>query len=85
MIRITRLDGSELTINSDLLEAIEQTPDTVVTLLNGRKLMVRETVDEVVARVIDYRRKSGVCALLQDHLRAAASATHVAAGTGRQD
>jgi len=58
MIRVTRLNGSEFVLNSDLIESVEATPDTVVTLTSGRKLIVREPVDEVIARVVEFRRRS---------------------------
>ncbi len=56
MIAVTRLDGSEVVVNAELLELIEARPDTHLTLTDGRQLIVRETPDEVVARVIAYRR-----------------------------
>ncbi|MCL5959296.1 MAG: flagellar FlbD family protein [Chloroflexi bacterium] len=56
MIRLSRFDGTEFFINAELIESIEHTPDTVVSLTNGKKLIVREPAEEVVARVIDYRR-----------------------------
>lgn len=57
MIAVTRLDGSRLVINAELIEALEATPDTVITLTTGRRVVVREPVEEVVQRVIDYRRQ----------------------------
>ncbi len=57
MIRITRLDGKELTLNAELIQTVEQTPDTVITLTNGITLMVRESEDEVVRRVKSYKRQ----------------------------
>lgn len=57
MVRVTRLDGSEIVVNADLIETLEATPDTVVTLSTGRRLVVREPVDEVIERVIAYRRR----------------------------
>ena len=57
VIPVTRLDGSRLVINAELIEALEATPDTVVTLTTGRRLVVRESVDEIVARIIAYRRR----------------------------
>lgn len=57
MISVTRLDGSELVINSDLIESLEHTPDTVISLLNGRKLVVREKVSEVIDRVVVFRQR----------------------------
>ncbi|MGC4120533.1 MAG: flagellar FlbD family protein [Myxococcales bacterium] len=57
MVYLNRLDGSELVINADLLLFIEATPDTVVTLTTGARLMVKQSVDEVVERVVLYRRR----------------------------
>jgi flagellar protein FlbD len=56
MIAVTRLDGSAILLNEDLIETIEQTPDTVLSLVNGHKLMVRDHPAQLVQRVIDFRR-----------------------------
>ncbi|MSV28705.1 MAG: endoflagellar protein [Bryobacterales bacterium] len=56
MIQLTRLNRTPLVLNADLIEFMEATPDTVITLTTGQKLMVRESADEVIAKVIDYRR-----------------------------
>jgi len=55
MIILTRLAGSRFAVNPDLLERVESTPDTVLTLLDGTKYVVSEPLDEVVRRVADYR------------------------------
>lgn len=57
MIRVTRLKGQELVVNAHLIETIEATPDTVLTLTSGRTLVVAESVDEIVERVVAYRRR----------------------------
>ena len=57
MIRLTRLNHVTLVLNSDLIEHIEETPDTVITLTNGEILRVRETADQVVERIVQFRRK----------------------------
>ena len=57
MIKVSRLDGRELVVNADLIEVIETTPDTIITLTTEKKLIVREPADEVIARVVDYRRR----------------------------
>lgn len=57
MIGLTRLNNSHFTINSDLIKFVEQSPDTVITLLSGEKILVQETVDEVVARVVEFRKQ----------------------------
>lgn len=56
MIRLTRLNNQGLTVNSDLIKFVEQSPDTLITLVSGEKIVVRESVDEVLARVIEFRR-----------------------------
>ncbi|MGB7720713.1 MAG: flagellar FlbD family protein [Bryobacteraceae bacterium] len=56
MIYVTRLNHTSVLLNSDLIEYVETTPDTVISLTTGQKLMVRETAEELVARVVRYRR-----------------------------
>lgn len=56
MIRVTRLNSAPMILNSDLIEHIEETPDTVIALTTGQSLRVRETADEIVSRVINFRR-----------------------------
>lgn len=55
MIEVTRLNGKGLTINSDLIEMIEETPDTVITLTTGKKIIVKESRQEVKNLVKSYR------------------------------
>jgi len=55
MIMLSRLNGLPFALNPDLLERAESTPDTVLTLCDGSKLLIGETVEELVARVRDYR------------------------------
>ena len=55
MIELTRLNGANMVLNSDLIKTAEASPDTMLTLINGEKLIVRETLDQVVERVIGYR------------------------------
>ena len=57
MVRVTRLNGAEIVINASVIESLESTPDTVVRLLNGQRLAVRETVDEVIGKVVSYQRE----------------------------
>jgi flagellar protein FlbD len=56
MIRLTRLNNQSLTVNSDLIKFVEQSPDTLLTLVTGEKIVVRESIEEIVARVIEFRR-----------------------------
>lgn len=57
MITVTRLDKRVVVLNADLIKMLESTPDTIVTLINGDTVIVREPVDEVVRRAIDYQRQ----------------------------
>ena len=56
MIRITRLNHTPMILNSDLIEHIEMTPDTVIALTSGQKYMVLETTDEIIERVVSFRQ-----------------------------
>ena len=56
MIQLTRLNNKPLMMNSDLIKFVEQSPDTLVTLITGEKIVVLEKASEVLARVIDFRR-----------------------------
>ena len=58
MIKVTRLSGSELVINSDLIEFVESRPDTIVSLVTGKKIMIKESADDVIARVAEFKRLS---------------------------
>lgn len=57
MVRLTKMDGKWFYLNADLIETVEALPDTTITLVNGRKYIVREPVEEVVRLVIEYKRK----------------------------
>jgi flagellar protein FlbD len=56
LIYVTRMDGKSLLVNAELLEAVEATPDTILTFTNGKKMVVKENVEEIRNRVIVYRR-----------------------------
>ena len=56
MIRLTRLNGRPFVLNAEQIKTIEETPDTLVTLLAGGQLVVRETLEEVVAKAVEYAR-----------------------------
>jgi len=56
MIQLTRLNNKPLIVNSDLVKFVEQSPDTLVTLITGEKIVVLEHAEEVLARVIEFRR-----------------------------
>jgi|ERR1700677_1497462 flagellar protein FlbD len=56
MIHLTRLNRISLVLNAELIESIDVTPDTLISLTSGQKLVVLESAEEVVRRVVDYRR-----------------------------
>jgi flagellar protein FlbD len=56
MIRLTRLNNQPMAVNSDLIKFVEQAPDTVLTLVTGEKLVVRETAQQVLDLILDFRR-----------------------------
>jgi flagellar protein FlbD len=58
MIRVTRLDGTPLVLNADWIQSVESTPDTLITLTTGFKLIVTEDVERIVAAVKVYKRES---------------------------
>ena len=57
MIEVTRLNGKHFVLNADLIETLEETPDTVVTLTTGHKYLVKENVDAVLEKVYAYKRR----------------------------
>jgi len=58
---LTRLNKRPVVVNSDLIKFVEDTPDTVVTLVSGEKLVVKETVAQVLEKIMRYRRRLMVC------------------------
>jgi flagellar protein FlbD len=56
MIQVTRLNGRPIIVNAELIRFVEQTPDTLITLISGDKLLVKEPMEEVVRRAIEYAR-----------------------------
>jgi flagellar protein FlbD len=57
LVPVTRLDGTQLIVNSDLVEHIEANPDTVVTLTTGHRFIVKESAAELVERIVEYQRR----------------------------
>ncbi len=57
MIRLTRLNGEEFILNAELIRYVEQRPDTFITLTTGESLVVRQSMDEVVRRTLEYHRQ----------------------------
>lgn len=60
MITITRLNDTKLVINSDLIEFVEAIPDTIISLTTGKKIMVKETPEEIIELVSAFKSKSGI-------------------------
>ena len=56
VIQLTRLNGNPIALNSDLIKFVENAPDTVITLINGEKVIVRENSEDVIHRIVDFRR-----------------------------
>jgi flagellar protein FlbD len=57
MIQLTRLNGIPIVLNSDLIKTAESSPDTMLTLINGEKIIVREPLEEITERVLAYRAR----------------------------
>lgn len=60
MIQVTRLNGTGYWLNPHIIETIETKPDTTITLVSGKKIVVKESPEEVLARIIEYRKKLGI-------------------------
>jgi len=58
VIFITRLNGSKIYINPELIQTVESTPDTVITLVSNKKIIVRDSPQEIAQRFIEYRRRT---------------------------
>jgi len=56
MIKLTRLNDKEMVINAEMIEFVEATPDTLISLQSGKKIMVMQPVDEVIELVVEYKR-----------------------------
>ena len=57
MIALNRLNTQPIMVNADLIETLESTPDTVVTLTSGNKLIVRDSPEEIQTKIIEYKRR----------------------------
>ena len=56
MISVTRMNGDKLVLNADLIETVESRPDTILTLTTGNRIMVKETVEELIVKVKQYKK-----------------------------
>ena len=78
MISVTRLNGTEIVVNADLIETIEATPDTVITLVDGKKYVVHETTNDVVERIRLFR--AAILRRVDDPVVASAAELYVLPG-----
>ena len=70
MIKVTRLNDAQLVINADLIEFVEAIPDTIISLTTGKKIMVKESIDDVIESVARFKRlSSGFAAEAEMHTR----------------
>lgn len=60
MIKLTRVNGTTLLVNESFIETAEETPDTVVTMQNGHRYFVRETVDEILLKTMEFERERNI-------------------------
>jgi flagellar protein FlbD len=79
MVTLTRITGAAFALNPDLIERVDRTPDTVITLVDGTKYLVRESLEDVVRIVVDYRAQLINAAGNIEARTAAARATRLAA------
>ncbi|MBZ4653172.1 MAG: flagellar FlbD family protein [Peptococcaceae bacterium] len=56
MITLTRLNGDIITVNAELIETVEATPDSIITLTTGKKFVVKESVEEIIAKTVTYKQ-----------------------------
>ncbi len=57
MIALKGINNRDITVNCELIETIKSTPDTIITLTNGKNLIVKNSVDEIIEKTIEYKRK----------------------------
>ncbi|MDE6182720.1 MAG: flagellar FlbD family protein [Eubacteriales bacterium] len=56
MITVTKINDSEIVINPELIEIMQETPDTTITLTTGRKIIVKESVDDIIDKIKIYKK-----------------------------
>jgi len=59
MIKVKRINGEEILVNIGLIEVIEHHSDTVITLTTGNKILVKDSLDEITSKIIEFNRLSG--------------------------
>jgi len=60
MIKLTRLNQTEFYVNPHLIEFIEALPDTTIRMMSERKIIVKESIDDIMEKIVDYRKKIGI-------------------------
>ena len=60
MIDLQLINGTHITMNADLIEFMEATPDTVISLSSGKKMIVKEPISEIIDKIVEFRRRIGV-------------------------
>ena len=63
MIKVTRINNDSLVINADLIEFVEATPDTIISLTTGKKIMVKESIDDIIEKVTNFKKLSSGVAI----------------------
>lgn len=58
MIKLTKINDQQFYINCDLMEFIESTPDTIISLTTGKKVIVKETADEVIEKIVEFKSRA---------------------------
>lgn len=66
MIKVTRINDAPLVINADLIEFVEASPETIICLTTGKKIMVKQTIDEIIDRVAEFKRKANIRTISPD-------------------
>lgn len=66
MIKVTRINDAPLVVNADLIEFVEASPETIICLTTGKKIMVKQTIDEIIDRVADFKRKASIRTISPD-------------------
>ena len=56
MVCLRRINNKEVVINDDMIESIEAKPDTIITMYNGNKIVVKESIAEVIEKIVEYRK-----------------------------
>ncbi|MCR5062534.1 MAG: flagellar FlbD family protein [Spirochaetales bacterium] len=60
MINVMRLDGKKYWVNPHMIESMETNPDLTLTMLSGRKLIIKDSPEEIIERITEYRRNIGI-------------------------